>query len=72
AMEPKEFKHSYEVANRAINLMMHDYSLKQFDKCKVVVNPSELSEFGLFGSSQADLMFEIGYEAAKAKLRELG
>ncbi|MFT4662799.1 MAG: hypothetical protein ACI8XB_003092, partial [Patiriisocius sp.] len=25
-----------------------------------------------FGSSQADLMFEIGYEAAKAKLRELG
>ncbi len=33
-MAASDFRYSYEVANRAIHILMHEHSLKQFEFCK--------------------------------------
>jgi len=69
-MEMDEFKHSYDVVNRAFQLRMHKSSLKKFSKCDLVINPLELSGYRLFNSNHADELFEIGYRHTYAALQK--
>ncbi|TVZ53125.1 patatin-like phospholipase family protein [Dokdonia sp. Hel_I_53] len=64
----KDFKHSYNVIDRAVNLMMHNTSVQKFELCKMVFSPDSLEEFGLFKTGQADRIFQIGYDHASKKL----
>lgn len=61
-MELNDFKHSYDVVNRAFQLRMHKSSLLKFPDCNVVVNPEELGNYRLFSSNHLDKLFEIGYK----------
>jgi NTE family protein len=61
-MEMNDFKHSYDVVNRAFQLRMHKSSLLKFSSCDMVINPQELSRFRLFNSNHVEELFEIGYK----------
>lgn len=63
-MNKNDFKRTIDVINRAVNLKMHDRSLKKFKYCKWVIAPQELESYHLFQASQADAIFEIGYREA--------
>ncbi len=63
-----DFKNSFNVVDRAVNLMMHNISVQKFDFCKMVFCPDDLEEFGLFKTGQADRIFQIGYDHASREL----
>ena len=69
-MEIDEFKHSYDVVNRAFELRMHKSSLLKFSKCDMVFNPQELNRFRLFNSNRVEELFEIGYKHTQEVLRK--
>lgn len=60
-MKTSEFKHSYDVINRALHLRMNAASEAKFSACDIVVYPEELSKYNLFNAKYADELFEIGY-----------
>lgn len=68
AMTTADFKHSYDVINRALHLRMNAASVTKFSECDMVVYPEELSKFNLFNAKNADELFEIGYSRTRASL----
>ena len=74
-MDAAQFKHSYDVINRAFQLRMHKSSMAKFSRCQLVINPYELGKYNLFNAKHIDEIFEIGYrstcEALKKKEAEI-
>lgn len=68
-MKTAEFKHSYDVINRALHLRMNAASKAKFSACDIVVYPDELSKYNLFNAKYADELFEIGYVQTKYALQ---
>ena len=66
----KDFKHSYNVADRALQLMMHNNSVQKFKDCKLVFSSESLESFGLFKTGQTDRIYQIGYDAASRSLEQ--
>lgn len=60
-LKAKDFKHSYDVVNRALHLRMNAASSLKFSKCNLVVYPEALSKYNLFDAKNIDQLFEIGY-----------
>lgn len=69
-MKTTEFKHSYDVINRALHLRMNAASETKFSACDVIIYPNELSKYNLFNAKYADELFEIGYKRTKEVLQE--
>ena len=69
-MKTTEFKHSYDVINRALQLRMNAASEAKFSACDVVVYPEELSKYNLFNAQYADELFEIGYKRTQEALQK--
>ncbi|MFK7811106.1 MAG: patatin-like phospholipase family protein [Maribacter sp.] len=69
-MKASEFKHSYDVINRALHLRMNAASKAKFSACDMVVYPNELSKYNLFNAKHADELFEIGYRKTKEALHQ--
>ena len=67
-MEVEEFKHSYNVLDRAFHLRIHQHSMTKFNMCDMVIYPKDLSKYGLFNSNHIDEIFEIGYQETKKML----
>ena len=61
-MAVEEFKHSYNVLDRAFHLRIHQHSITKFKLCDMVVYPKDLSKYGLFNTDHIDEIFEIGYQ----------
>ncbi len=65
-----EFKHSYNVIDRAFHLKSHRDSIVKFSRCNLVIYPEELGNHSLFATNHLDEVFEIGYNAAKTELKK--
>lgn len=69
-MKTTEFKHSYDVINRALHLRMNAASEAKFSACDVIIYPDELSKYNLFNAKYADELFEIGYKRTQEALQK--
>lgn len=69
-MKISDFKHSYNVMDRAFHLRMHRISVAKFPICDFVVYPDELCNHGLFSTNQLDEVFEIGYRTTLLELKK--
>jgi len=63
-----DFKHSYNVMQRAYYLSaMPNVELK-FKHCDIVVQPQQLINHGLFNSSSLEKVYDLGYQEAKKQI----
>ncbi len=69
-MQITDFKHSYDVINRAFQLRMHQSSRLKFRLCDMVINPPELGDYRTFNSNHIDELFEIGYQNTFSELQK--
>ncbi|MBD1259077.1 patatin-like phospholipase family protein [Maribacter polysiphoniae] len=64
----KDLKHSFSVLERAYRIRSAYDSISKFKDCDLVICPEELKKVGTFTARDMDAIFNLGYEAAKAKL----
>ncbi len=63
-----DFKHSYNVMQRAYYLRARPNAEVKFGHCDIVIQPKELLNHGLFSSSSLDKVYELGYLEAKKQI----
>jgi len=63
-----DFKHSYNVMQRAYYLRAMPNSESKFEHCDLVIQPKELSHHGIFSSGNLDKIFDLGYQEAKKQI----
>ncbi|TPN87458.1 patatin-like phospholipase family protein [Aquimarina algicola] len=63
-----DFKHSYNVMQRAYYLRAMPNSQAKFTLCNIVIQPQELVNFGIFSNSNLDKIYELGYNEAKKQI----
>ncbi|WP_271392785.1 patatin-like phospholipase family protein [Aequorivita sinensis] len=66
----KDLKYSYSVADRALKIRAAYDSIKKFPECDLIISPEEIGEFAVFGMSNTDIIFELGYAATIKALEE--
>ena len=66
----KDLKYSYSVADRALKIRAAYDSIKKFPECDLIISPEEIGEFAVFGMSNTDIIFELGYTATIKALEE--
>lgn len=66
----KDLKYSYSVADRALKIRAAHDSVTKFDECDLIISPEELGEYAVFGMSNTDIIFELGYTATIKALEE--
>jgi NTE family protein len=66
----KDLKYSYTVADRALKIRAEVDSVSKFADCSLIISPENLGEFGVFGMSNTDVIFEMGYSEAMKALKE--
>ncbi|NHF59631.1 patatin [Flavobacteriaceae bacterium TP-CH-4] len=65
----KDLKHAYSVMERAYHIKVASESFSKFDDCNLLVRPKNMSSFGMFALKNIDVIFQLGYDAAKEALR---
>ncbi|WP_396634423.1 patatin-like phospholipase family protein [Maribacter sp. R86514] len=68
----KDFKHSYNVLERAYKIKSASESIAKFSECNFVVSPEELCEYATFDMRSIDAIFDIGYNSTIDVLRKQG
>ncbi|WP_299249624.1 patatin-like phospholipase family protein [uncultured Aquimarina sp.] len=63
-----DFKHSYNVMQRAYYLRAMPNSETKFKHCDLIIQPRELANHGIFSSGNLDKIFDVGYKEAKQQL----
>lgn len=66
----KDLKYSYSVADRALKIRAAYDSVTKFSECDLIISPEELGEYAVFGMSNTDIIFELGYAATIKALEE--
>jgi NTE family protein len=66
----KDLRHSYTVADRALKIRAASESLIKFPECDLIISPDEIGEYAIFGMSNIDTLFELGYAATIKALKE--
>ena len=66
----KDLKYSYSVADRALKIATAAESKLKFPECDLIISPKDLGDYAIFGMSNADAIFELGYSAAVKMLQE--
>ncbi len=66
-----DFKHSYNVMQRAYYLRAMPNAEAMFTLCDIVIQPKKLVNHGIFSTSGLDKVFNLGYEEAIAQLEPL-
>ncbi|MFT4830573.1 MAG: NTE family protein [Psychroserpens sp.] len=64
-MKISDLKHSYNVMDRALQIKMEDGLLSKFKVCDLLICPKSLSDYSTFSFNNADIIYELGYKAAK-------
>ena len=59
------------IAERVYRLAIYQHVEKNFDKCDYIIDPPELREHGIFDFKHIDELFDIGYRAAEALIKEM-
>lgn len=68
--EDKEINSLRKVGERTFMIAIYEHSKPRMARCDWLVEPKELSKYGLFDVKKADAIFQIGYEAALKKIEE--
>lgn len=63
-----DFKHSYNVLQRAYYLRAVPNSETKFTNCDLIIQPKELVNFGAFSSGNLDKIYDLGYQEAQKQL----
>ncbi len=63
-----DFKHSYNVVQRAYYLRTMPNSESQFKYCDIIVQPTVLANYGIFSSTNLEKIYNLGYQEAKSQL----
>ncbi|MBL0682083.1 patatin-like phospholipase family protein [Aquimarina mytili] len=63
-----DFKHSYNVMQRAYYLRAMPNAEVKFKQCDIVVQPKKLVNHGIFNSSSLEKVYDMGYEEAKQQI----
>tara|TARA_R110002051_G_scaffold70552_1_gene126947 strand:- start:16 stop:804 length:789 start_codon:yes stop_codon:yes gene_type:complete len=72
-LEIGDLKHSYQVIDRALHIKMKDGLTSKFNACDLIICPSKLAKYGTFSFKNADIIYELGYKAAKKAIQsEIG
>jgi len=66
----KDLNHSYNVVDRALKIRAATDSLRKFPECDIIISPEELGDFAVFGMSNIDAIFEMGYCTALKVIKE--
>lgn len=69
AIQAESLKYSINVLERAIRINYSKRSRRKFDACDILIQPPKLVEYGLFDVNKLEDIYQIGYEAARAKLQ---
>ena len=65
----EDFKHSYNVMERAYHIKVANESLAKFEDCDLLIRPQNMDNFGMFSLKNIDTIFNLGYTAAKEALQ---
>ncbi|WP_271765737.1 patatin-like phospholipase family protein [Aquimarina algiphila] len=63
-----DFKHSYNVMQRAYYLRAMPNAEIKFKHCDIIIQPKQLVNHGIFNSSSMDKVYALGYEEAQLQL----
>ncbi len=63
-----DFKHSYNVMQRAYYLRAMPNSESKFNQCHIVIQPKKLMNHGIFSNNSLDTVYDLGYQEAKTQL----
>jgi NTE family protein len=63
-----DFKHSYNVMQRAYYLRATPNASGKFNLCDIIVQPKKLVNHGVFNSGSLDKVYDLGYQEAKLQL----
>lgn len=66
----KDLKHSYSVADRALKIRTASESITKFSECDLVISPKDLGNYNVFGMSNLEAIFELGYSETIRILEE--
>jgi len=69
-IKTKNLKYAVDVLQRAIRINFSNASLLKFSQCDLLIYPP-LSKFGMFDKNHIDEIYNIGYETAKNKIKQL-
>lgn len=64
-----DFKHSYNVMQRAYYLRAMPNGETKFKQCNIIIQPKELIHHSVFNPSSLDKVYEYGYQEAKLQLQ---
>ncbi len=60
-----DLKHSYNIMDRALRIKMKDGMTSKFNACDLLICPTTLANYGTFSFKNANIIYELGYKAAK-------
>ncbi|WP_234859362.1 patatin-like phospholipase family protein [Aquimarina aquimarini] len=63
-----DFKHAYNVMQRAYYLRAKPNSETKFKYCDIIIQPKQLINHGVFDTSSLDKVYDFGYQEAKLQL----
>ncbi|WP_103069443.1 patatin-like phospholipase family protein [Aquimarina sediminis] len=63
-----DFKHSYNVMQRAYYLRAMPNAEVKFNQCDIIIQPKNLANHGIFNTSNQDKVYDLGYDEAKLQL----
>ena len=63
-----DFKHSYNVMQRAYYLRAVPNSAIKFKRCDMIIQPKKLVNHGLFNTSDLEKVYDLGYQEAKKQI----
>jgi len=66
----KDLKHSYNILERAFQIRAAKSSIEKFKDCDLLISPEDLSHHGTFTVKDMDVVFKLGYKAAKKALEQ--
>ena len=64
-----EFDHLFNIAERTFRLSVSSHISAKTSACDLLFEPEELGEYGLLDASRGKEIFDLGYQTARAKLR---
>lgn len=64
----QSLKHSYNVFEQAYHIKNSKEAIVKFKDCDLLIFPKELKDIGMFSFKNVDLIYKMGYEAAKRSL----
>jgi len=71
AMETSDLGSSIALLKRALEVGMFEVSQQKFERCRVVVCPDALGDFGVFETKRLRAIETVGYEAALRRMPEI-